>query len=98
MPRKPGLGPHIKRIELMSTGHEYRPSAGADDFTGQPIALAADTSPVRHLASGQELRDEANREKRRLQGAMLAGVGITRDGYQPMIKPKPPFKPFRRRF
>lgn len=90
MPRKPGLGPAILRIELMSTGHEYRPSVGVDDFTGLPIVRVQDTAPVRALPSAQELQDAANRTKRMQARTLLAMLE------QP--KPKPQAGPFKRRF
>lgn len=85
MPRKPGLGPRILRIESMSTGREYHGPLGADDFTGQPIK-PRDTQPIKPLASADELTDQHKRLIRDNQRAMLAAV-MPQVMRQP-IKPK----------
>lgn len=57
MPRKPGLGPPIFKIERLSDGVDIKL---IDDFTGLPLPQP-DAKP---LPGAQELRDAANRAKR----------------------------------
>lgn len=61
MPRKPGLGPGIMRIEGLSDGREIRPAL-VDDFTGQPIPQA-DTALPRELPSVDELVQTQQRKR-----------------------------------
>jgi hypothetical protein len=65
MPRKVGPPPVIFKVELLSTGREYRPNdVGVDDFGDQRIERVQDNSPARELPDAQELQDAANRAKR----------------------------------
>lgn len=95
MPRKPSPGPTILRIELMSTGHEYRAAPGLDDFTGQPIEPAADTRPINPLQSADDIIAQSQRAKRKALQELGVSIGITKDGFVPIDKPKA--APFKRR-
>lgn len=75
MPRKPGIGPPILRIESMSTGRVYRPLV-VDEFTGQRIDMPADTQPVRPLRDAQDILDERKRKRVALQRILLERIGI----------------------
>lgn len=80
MPRKAKPGPHIKRIESMSTGQEYRPPQAPmfDELgTGEEIKpVMAKLGPNKVLPSAQELRDMDNRAKREGKRKLLQTVGI----------------------
>lgn len=88
MPRRVQPGPHIKRVELLTTGQEYRPVTAAVDDWGQPIVSKVDNSPLVHLPDAQELQDAANRAKRKAKQLLL----------QRITQPKLIAPPFKRRF
>lgn len=66
----------IKRIECMSTGQEYRPSAGVDDFTGQPIEQTVAMGSVRALPSAQAILDGEKRRVIAVKRELLQRVGM----------------------
>lgn len=89
MPRKPGLGPRIFRIESMSTGREYRPPTGTVDDWGQPIVQPIDKSPIRPIADPQVTIDAGKRQRaadyRKLLEAVLPQALPERTGVEPKL-------------
>lgn len=75
MPRKRRDIP-ILRIQLMSTGKDYKPAPGLDDFTGLPIEPIVDTSPNKPLVDSWELQDAVNRQAREEKLALARALGI----------------------
>lgn len=75
MPRKRQSIP-ILRIELMSTGQEYRPATGVVDDWGQPIVQPKVDGPINPLPSADEIIDKRRREKAANQRLLLQAVGI----------------------
>lgn len=73
MPRKRQSIP-ILRIERLSTGRVYQANPGIDDFTGQPIEPAVDTTPLRPIPDPDIARDQAKRERRDNQLMMLQAI------------------------
>lgn len=89
MPRKPGLGPRVFRIESMSTGREYRPPTGTVDDWGQPIVQPIDGSPVRPIADPQVAIDAGKRKRAADQRALLAAVFPKALGIEQTVEVEP---------
>lgn len=96
MPRKRRDIP-ILRIQLMSTGKDYKPAPGLDDFTGLPIEPVVDNTPDKPLVDSWELQDLANRQAREEKLALARALGIIPGKVEPqpvvvMVAPKVPGK------
>jgi hypothetical protein len=79
MPRKPGIGPAILRIEGLSTGKD---PLAVDEFDGTPLEQPYAKPP--RIDNAQAARDAMNRAKREAKRELLQSVGIL---------PKPPEPP-----
>lgn len=71
MPRKPGIGPPILKLELLSSGIDPRL---VDDFTLQPIPQPSVKAPS--VQSAQDHRDANNRDRAAAQRALLEHLGM----------------------
>lgn len=74
MPRKRKMV-IIQRIEVLSTGREYKPVTTAVDDWGDPIVPKADDTPAQYRASAQDLKDADNRARREAYAALLKRLG-----------------------
>lgn len=86
MPRKPGLGPPILRVESLDDGREIRAKTFVDDFTQETREVIQDPREPREIMPVQARIDARNIAKHQAIGRVLNRL------FTPKV-----FTPFKRR-